>query len=189
MIDKLCQWKQWKQSICVSTSELIPGVDRWIEVCSHVRFACFAAIRPFVVGFWDLSGSELFRLIARNLRERDLEEDTYSSVRTYNASDRCCCSAPPLLVCTPAPSNFSLCCSLVLTMPLSSIPTSTLYEILRPIISTRYTKFYNWSKTFSCSPLITFELSNIEECRLVFELAHREHRTVPIVGAGQRPSM
>ena len=54
-------------------------------------------------------------------------------------------------------------------------------EILQPIISTRHTKFYNWSKMFSCLPLITFGPLDIEECRLVFELAHREDRTVRIV--------
>ena len=74
---------------------------------------------------------------------------------------------------------------------LSSIPTSTLYEILQPIIvpaSDSRAQFYNWSKTFSCSPLITFEPSNVEECRYIFELAQREDRTVRLVGAGLSPS-
>lgn len=74
---------------------------------------------------------------------------------------------------------------------LSSLPTSALYQILQPIIvpaSDPHARFYNWSKTFTCSPLITFEPSNVEECRLVFELARREDRTVRIVGAGLSPS-
>lgn len=71
---------------------------------------------------------------------------------------------------------------------LSSLPTSALYDILQPIIATPHARFYNWSRTFSCAPLITFEPSNVEECRLVFELAHREQRTVRIVGAGLSPS-
>ena len=73
----------------------------------------------------------------------------------------------------------------------SSLSTSTLYQILQPTIvpaSDPHARFYNWSKTFTCVPLITFEPSNIEECRLIFELARREDRTVRIVGSGLSPS-
>ena len=182
---------------------LIEGRSHITPAC-FARLLCFSAVRPSVPGrgFWILFGSELFRLIAGNLRERGfggrhvrrwlIFDVCRSSLLMYNASDRCRSSAPPaprlllhLSLISPCTAHW---CSLVLTMPpsLSTIPTSTLYEILRPILSTRYIKFYNWSKTFSCSPLIAFEPSNIEEC--LFALAHRECRTVRVVGASLSPS-
>ena len=115
----------------------------------------------------------------------------YPPFETYNALVSL---SPSSKLFPPPTSSFPLVTMLPPPIPprcLSSIPTSTLYQILQPIIipaSDPHARFYNWSKTFTCSPLITFEPSNVEECRLIFELARREDRTVRTVGAGLSPS-
>lgn len=49
-------------------------------------------------------------------------------------------------------------------------------------------KFSNWSRTFECTPLAVFEPSDVDQCRLIFQLAHLEGRNVRIVGEGLSPS-
>ena len=143
MIDKLCQRKQWKQSIYVSTSELTPGFNRRIEARSHVVPACLLALLCFtllrsvrlsVVGLLGFvrSRSELFNsgssmgICAKGDSEEDTAGQTvanfltfaYSSVRTYNASDR---SAPPLRFASRSSALPPLCYSLYIPPSLSSI--------------------------------------------------------------------
>ncbi|KIM29190.1 hypothetical protein M408DRAFT_15946 [Serendipita vermifera MAFF 305830] len=72
-----------------------------------------------------------------------------------------------------------------------NLSTSTLYQLLQNCIvpaSSANAKFANWSKTFHCVPLMVFEPSDIDQCRLIFQLARREGKTVRIVGEGLSPS-
>ncbi|KAG8807645.1 D-arabinono-1,4-lactone oxidase [Serendipita sp. 399] len=74
---------------------------------------------------------------------------------------------------------------------IKELSTSAIYKLLQPCIvpaGSPHAKFSNWSRTFHCVPLIVFEPSDVEQCRLIFQLAHREQRTVRIVGEGLSPS-
>ena len=57
----VCQWKQWKRSICVSMSELITGGDRSMEGVATLRLltllAWFAFLPSVRSACWGLSGS------------------------------------------------------------------------------------------------------------------------------------
>ena len=77
------------------------------------------------------------------------------------------------------------------SVDIKSLSTAALYDLLQsctvPPGSNR-AKFSNWSKTFHCVPLSVFEPSDIDQCRLIFQLARREGKTVRIVGEGLSPS-
>jgi hypothetical protein len=157
-----------------SLSSVLPSPVALSNPSSH---SCPATARGFIASFDWIS---LF----------SHPDISISPSETYNALTPLIPS--PKLFPLPSPSP------LVTMLPppirsqcISSLPTSTLYQILQPIIvpaSDPHARFYNWSKTFTCLPLITFEPSNVEECRLIFELARREDRTVRIVGSGLSPS-
>lgn len=71
------------------------------------------------------------------------------------------------------------------------LSTSALYQLLKSCIvpaTSANAKFANWSKTFHCVPLKVFEPSDIDQCRLIFQLARKERKTVRIVGEGLSPS-
>lgn len=71
------------------------------------------------------------------------------------------------------------------------LSTSALYNLLKPCIlpsNSPRAKFANWSRTFHSTPLVVFEPSDVNQCRLIFQLAHREQRTVRIIGEGLSPS-
>lgn len=77
------------------------------------------------------------------------------------------------------------------TSHLDALTTETLYETLRPITvppSSKYARFTNWGRTFTCSPLAVFEPESEYQCELVLELARREGKVVRAVGVGHSPS-
>ena len=185
-------------------NELTPGVERAVAtLCLLALLALLLAVRPWP-GFWDWSRSELFDQAHRwEFARAGVRRKTGQTVANFlNSGDVC-------LTCVYSSSERLMRSLLLLrssSAPLRSSCTSasvlltaahnvSLFIIsqprrsmrLRPIILTRHTNFYNWVEMFSCSPLITFEPSNIEECRLVFTFAHREYRTVRVVGARLSP--
>jgi L-gulonolactone oxidase len=77
------------------------------------------------------------------------------------------------------------------SVDVKNISTAALYSLLEPCIitpSSPRAKFANWSKTFHCTPLLVFEPSDVDQCRLIFQLARREQRSVRIIGEGLSPS-
>ena len=75
--------------------------------------------------------------------------------------------------------------------PLSDISLEGLYALLRPITvspSSSGATFYNWGRTFRCTPLSVFEPETEYQCELILELARREGQTVRAVGVGHSPS-
>ncbi|KAF9228090.1 L-gulonolactone D-arabinono-1,4-lactone oxidase [Gyrodon lividus] len=81
--------------------------------------------------------------------------------------------------------------SLTAPTDLSAIPPPTLYDLLRqitPPTSSPDTRFTNWGRTFTCSPLAVFEPESQYHCQLILELARREGKVVRAVGVGHSPS-
>ncbi|CAG7851354.1 L-gulonolactone oxidase Short=LGO; AltName: Full=L-gulono-gamma-lactone oxidase; Short=GLO [Serendipita indica DSM 11827] len=77
------------------------------------------------------------------------------------------------------------------SVDLKTLSVSALYDLVAPCVvpsGSPSARFANWSRTFHCTPLVVFEPCDVEQCRLIFELAQREQRTVRIVGAGLSPS-
>lgn len=73
----------------------------------------------------------------------------------------------------------------------STVPTPTLYTLLRPITvsaSDPRARFINWGLSYECTPLSVFEPENEYQCELVLELARREGKTVRAAGVGHSPS-
>lgn len=76
-------------------------------------------------------------------------------------------------------------------MQLEKIPTAALYNILSPITVPPYcsrSRFTNWGRTFTCTPLAIFEPETEEQCVLILELARREKKRVRFAGVGHSPS-
>jgi L-gulonolactone oxidase len=77
------------------------------------------------------------------------------------------------------------------SVDIKNISTPALYSLLEPCIippSSPRAKFANWSRTYHCTPFLVFEPSDVDQCRLIFQLAHREQRSVRIIGEGLSPS-
>ena len=73
--------------------------------------------------------------------------------------------------------------------PLTSLSTPRLYNLLQPItVSSLRSRFTNWGRTFTCTPLAIFEPETEDQCALVLELARREGRRVRFAGIGHSPS-
>lgn len=74
---------------------------------------------------------------------------------------------------------------------LTSLSTPRIYNLLQPITvpsHSPFSRFTNWGRTFTCTPLAIFEPETEDQCALVLELARREGRRVRFAGVGHSPS-
>jgi L-gulonolactone oxidase len=73
---------------------------------------------------------------------------------------------------------------------LSHHSIADLHAILAPIASTsgRRSIFTNWASTYSSQTAATFRPRNVDEVRMVVELARREGKELRASGSGHSPS-
>ncbi|KAF8155237.1 D-arabinono-1,4-lactone oxidase-domain-containing protein [Mycena galopus ATCC 62051] len=69
----------------------------------------------------------------------------------------------------------------------TSLPRTALVAALEPIAVTR-PRWENWARTFQTIPRALFVPTSVHHCRLVLELARRDHRVLRPVGIGHSPS-